>query len=47
MASIVLLDDNFRSIVDAIAEGRQLFRNLQLSYQYLLIVHICLVIRPR
>ena len=44
VASIVLLDDNFRSIVGAIAEGRQLFRNLQLSYQYLLIVHICLVI---
>jgi P-type Ca2+ transporter type 2C len=44
VASIVLLDDNFRSIVGAIAEGRQLYRNLQLSYQYLLIVHICLVI---
>jgi Ca2+-transporting ATPase len=44
VASIVLLDDNFRSIVGAIAEGRQLFRNLQFSYQYLLIVHICLVI---
>jgi len=44
VASIVLLDDNFRSIVDAIAEGRQLFRNLQLSYQYLLIVHVCLVL---
>jgi Ca2+-transporting ATPase len=44
VASIVLLDDNFRSIVRAVAEGRQLFRNLQLSYQYLLITHICLVI---
>ena len=44
VASIVLLDDNFRSIVGAIAEGRQLFRNLQLSYEYLLIVHVCLVI---
>lgn len=44
VASIVLLDDNFGSIVRAIAEGRQLFRNLQLSFQYLLLVHIPLVI---
>jgi phosphoserine phosphatase len=44
VASIVLLDDNFRTIVGAIAEGRQLFRNLQLSFQYLLMVHIPLVL---
>jgi Ca2+-transporting ATPase len=44
VASIVLLDDNFRSIVRAIAEGRQLFTNLQLSFQYLLMVHIPLVL---
>lgn len=44
VASIVLLDDNFRTIVGAIAEGRQLFRNLQLSFQYLLIIHIPLVL---
>lgn len=43
-AAIVLLDDNFRSIVQAIAEGRQLFRNLQLSFQYLLMIHIPLVL---
>jgi Ca2+-transporting ATPase len=43
-ASIVLLDDNFSTIVRAIAEGRQLFRNLQLSFQYLLMIHIPLVI---
>jgi Ca2+-transporting ATPase len=42
-ASIVLLDDNFRTIVRAIAEGRQLFRNLQLSFTYLLMIHIPLV----
>ena len=44
VAAIVLLDDNFRSIVRAIAEGRQLFTNLQLSFQYLLMFHIPLVV---
>ena len=44
VAAIVLLDDNFRTIVRAIGEGRQLFRNLQLSFAYLLMVHIPLVI---
>jgi len=44
VASIVLLDDNFRSIVRAIAEGRQLFTNLRLSFQYLLMIHIPLVV---
>jgi Ca2+-transporting ATPase len=40
VAAIVLLDDNFRTIVGAIAEGRQLFRNLQLSFRYLLMFHV-------
>lgn len=44
VASIVLLQDNFNTIVRAIAEGRQLFRNLQLSFQYILLMHIPLVI---
>ena len=44
VAAIVLLDDNFRTIVRAIGEGRQLFRNLQLSFFYLLMIHIPLVI---
>jgi Ca2+-transporting ATPase len=44
VASIVLLDDNFRTIVRAIAEGRQLFRNLKLSFAYLLMVHLPLVL---
>jgi len=43
VAAIVLLDDNFRSIVRAIAEGRQLFANLQRSFQYLLTIHLPLV----
>ena len=44
VASMVLLDDNFRSIVRAISEGRQLFVNLQLSFQYLLMIHLPLVL---
>jgi Ca2+-transporting ATPase len=43
VASIVLLDDNFRTIVRAIAEGRQLFVNLKLSFAYLLMIHAPLV----
>jgi Ca2+-transporting ATPase len=43
VASIVLLDDNFRTIIRAINEGRQLFRNLKLSFAYLLMVHVPLV----
>jgi Ca2+-transporting ATPase len=42
-ASIVLADDNFRTVVAAIAEGRQLLRNLRRSFQYLLIVHLPLL----
>ncbi|MCJ9428117.1 cation-translocating P-type ATPase [Kordiimonas marina] len=44
VASIVLLDDNFRTIVGAIAEGRQLFLNLQLAFAYLLLIHIPFVL---
>lgn len=39
IAAIVLLDDSFDTIVHAIAEGRQLFANLRLSFAYLLMVH--------
>lgn len=43
VAPVVLLDDNFRTIVDAVAEGRQLFQNLRLAFAYLLLVHIPIV----
>lgn len=43
VASVVLLDDNFRTIVEAVAEGRQLFLNLRLAFAYLLLVHLPLV----
>lgn len=44
VADIVLLDDNFGSIVNAIGEGKQLFKNLQLSFKYLLSIHIPFVL---
>lgn len=44
IASIVLLDDDFGTIVRAIAEGRQLFENLRTSFQYLLVVHVPFVL---
>lgn len=43
-APILLMDDNFKTIVDAISEGQQLFSNLRLSFAYLLMVHIPLVL---
>ena len=44
IAAIVLLDDEFGTIVRAVAEGRQLFQNLQRSFQYLLLIHMPLVL---
>lgn len=43
VSQIVLMDDNFRTIVAAVAEGRQLFQNLRMSFAFLLMVHIPLV----
>jgi len=43
VSAMVLMDDNFRTIVSAINEGRQLFRNLRMSFAFLLMVHLPLV----
>ena len=39
VSDIVLLDDNFDSIVNAISEGRQLFKNIRQAFNYLVMVH--------
>jgi Ca2+-transporting ATPase len=44
VSSIILADDNFSTIVNAIHEGRQLFENLRMSFEYLLLIHIPLVL---
>ena len=39
-SSIVLLDDNFASIVQGVRIGRRIFANLQKAVMYIMIVHI-------
>lgn len=44
VSSIILGDDNFSTIVNAIREGKQLFENLRMSFKYLLLIHIPFVL---
>jgi P-type Ca2+ transporter type 2C len=44
VSSIILGDDNFKTIIAAILEGRQLFSNLKTSFEYLLLIHIPFVL---
>ncbi|MFA7612792.1 MAG: cation-transporting P-type ATPase [Candidatus Caldatribacteriota bacterium] len=44
ISSIILADDNFSTIVNAIREGKQLFENLRMSFKYLLLLHIPFVL---
>jgi Ca2+-transporting ATPase len=40
VSSIILLDDNFKTITNAIIEGKLLFQNLKKSFEYLFLIHI-------
>lgn len=40
VSHLILTDDNFSSIVSAIAEGRVLFENLKKSFEYLILFHL-------
>lgn len=42
-SSLVLLDDNFASIVSAIRLGRKIFDNLQKSMSYIIAIHIPII----
>lgn len=44
MSHIILMDDNFSTIVSAIKEGKQLFQNLRKSFIYLILFHIPFVL---
>lgn len=44
VSSIILSDDNFSTLTNAIMEGRQLFTNLRTSFEYLLLIHIPFVL---
>lgn len=42
-SSLVLLDDNFASIVSAIRSGRKIFDNLQKAMSYIMAIHIPII----
>ena len=43
-ADIVLLDDNFGSIVETVREGRRIYDNMEKSFRYLLAFHVPIVV---
>lgn len=42
-ASLVLIDDNFKSIVSAIRQGRRIYDNLQKALTYIIAIHVPII----
>jgi len=43
-ATMVLLDDNFQTIVEAVAEGRRVFSRIQKAFRYLITLHTPIIL---
>jgi len=43
-ADLVLLDDNFASIVETVRQGRHIFQNIQRAFLYLIAFHVPIVV---
>ncbi|MGE5692678.1 MAG: cation-translocating P-type ATPase [Candidatus Zixiibacteriota bacterium] len=42
-ATMVLLDDNFQTIVEAVKEGRQIFSKIEKAFRYLITFHVPII----